>query len=80
MKLVQINNSINDHGDNVELRLNQSIEYLKDNVVANVVIVMIGSDGSVIDSWANKSDPYMMLGAIESIKADFMNSCIKPRD
>jgi hypothetical protein len=83
MKLVEIKNNTkaeNIHGDNVELRLNQAIEYLKDNIVTNVVVVMVGGDGSVIDSWANRTNPYVMLGALECIKFDFMNSCIEPRD
>ena len=80
MKLVEIKKNINSHGDNVELRLNQALEYLKETVVNNVIVVMVGDDGSVIDSWANKSDPYTMIGALESIKADFMYSCIEPRD
>ena len=83
MKLVEIKNNINvgnSHGDNVKLRLNETLEYLKDNVVNNIAIVMVKDDGSVIDSWANKTNPYVMLGAIESIKFDFMNSCIQLRD
>jgi hypothetical protein len=80
MKLVQINKNTNGHGDNVELRLTQAAEYLKESVVTNLLVVMIGIDGSVIDTWANRTDPYIMLGAIESIKADFMKSCIETRE
>ena len=67
------------NGDNVEQRIAELTEMLKANDVENIVIVAVKRDGSVIDCWANGSRPFVIVGALESVKLEFMNACIEQR-
>ena len=64
------------HGDNVEQRLQESIAHLGENSVSNFAIVMINKTGQVVDCWANSSEPFVLVGALESLKFDFMRKNI----
>lgn len=67
------------NGDNVEQRIAELTEMLKANDIENIVIVAVKHDGSVIDCWANGSCPFVIVGALESVKLEFMNACIEGR-
>jgi hypothetical protein len=60
--------------------LEEGMQYAKTHNVANAVIVMVGEDGTVMDCWATKRMVFQMVGGIESIKLEFMMSCIEGRD
>ncbi len=80
MRLVEIGNKPKVNGENVEEELNHAIEYAKENNILNMAIVMIGEDGSVLDCWANNNKPFVMVGALESLKMEFMKGCIEGRE
>ena len=65
----------NTTGENVLERLEQAVEYAKEHPVQNVVIVMVSETG-VVDAWANGSKPFHVVGALESVKREFMDKCI----
>ena len=66
-------------GDNVEQRITELTEMLKANDIENIVIVAVKTDGSVIDCWANGTRPFVIVGALESVKLEFMNACVEQR-
>ncbi|EOC0120656.1 hypothetical protein ACI0YO_003593 [Cronobacter sakazakii] len=37
------------------------------------------NDGSVLDCWHNGGRPYVMVGAMESLRLDFINANIERR-
>ena len=66
------------NGFNVNERVAELVELLKNNDVENVVIIATTTSG-IASSWANSSDPFTIIGAIEVLKLEFMNSNIEPR-
>lgn len=68
-----------ENGYNVEQRISELTEMLKANDIENIVIVAVKTDGSVIDCWANGTRPFVIVGALESVKLEFMNACIEQR-
>ncbi len=78
MKVVEFKNKIST-GDNVTLRLNEALEYVESNQVSNLIILMVCENGDVVDCWANSNKPFTIVGALESIKIEFMNNFIEKR-
>lgn len=66
------------NGFNVNERVAELVELLKNNDVENVVIIATTASG-IASSWANSSDPFAIIGALEVLKLEFMNSNIEPR-
>lgn len=66
------------NGFNVNERVAELVELLKNNDVENVVIIATTSSG-IASSWANSSDPYAIIGAIEVLKLEFLTANIEPR-
>ncbi|MDP1114637.1 hypothetical protein Q6270_26890, partial [Klebsiella pneumoniae] len=42
-------------------------------------LLMINNDGSVLVCWHNGGRPYVMVGALESLRLDFINANIERR-
>ena len=78
MKVVEFNKNI-DNGDMVIERLEEALEMAKKGNIENCIIVMATRDGTVVDCWANRNIPFRMIGALESIKLEFMTACIEKR-
>ncbi|SBZ23989.1 putative ABC transporter ATP-binding protein [Klebsiella pneumoniae] len=47
--------------------------------IAKLIELMINNDGSVLDCWHNGGRPYVMVGAMESLRLDFINANIERR-
>ena len=60
--------------------LSKCLEVANEENVENCVIIMTHKDGSISDCWANGKDPFVMVGAMEMVKKEFMNNLIEPRD
>lgn len=44
------------------------------------IVMMLDAPGSaIVDCWHSGGQPYIMLGAIESLKIDFLNAAIDRR-
>jgi hypothetical protein len=65
----------------VMTRLQEALEMARAGSVRSVAIVMMldAPDSSIVDCWHNGGQPYIMLGAIESLKVDFLNAAIDRR-
>ena len=64
-------------GKDVIQRLEEVLEMAKAGNIGNVIIISTLSDGNVMDGWANTSNPFVMIGALESTKREFMDMCIE---
>ena len=60
-------------------RLQESLKMAETGVISNCIIVMTGHDGTVVDCWANGSSPFTMVGALETVKKEFMDQIIESR-
>ncbi len=82
MKVVNINNtpSGQQSGENVIDRLETALAMAKDGHVKNCIVICALNDGDVADCWANGSDPFVMVGAIEAVKREFIDCCIEERE
>ena len=79
MKIVEFNKNISQNGDMVIERLEEALDMAKQGNIKNCIIVMATNDGAVVDCWANRNVPFLMTGALESIKLEFMTACIEKR-
>ena len=44
-----------------------------------MALILVARDGDILDCWHNGGRPYVMVGAIESLKADYLHACIERR-
>jgi len=68
-----------ENGENVQARLLEAQDMAARGGISNCIIIMTGTDGSVVDCWANKNSPYQVVGALEALKHEFINSSIEQR-
>lgn len=66
-------------GGNVIIRLEEALEMAKDGLIEDVFIVCTGTNKTVLRCWGNGCNPFLMLGAIESSKYDFMTENIEDK-
>lgn len=79
IKMKQPNKHIEASGFEVIERLEEALAMAKDGLVSNVIVLAVLNDGGVMDCWANNNSPFVMVGGLESIKKEFMDSCIEGR-
>ncbi len=60
-------------------RLYEAIDMAKQGGIDSCAIVMVMHDGAVVDAWANGNHPFTMVGALETLKFDYMDSQIERR-
>jgi len=72
--------SINSSDPRVIRTLNNCLKVANEENVENCVVIMTHKDGSISDCWANGKDPFVMVGALEMVKREFMDSLIESRD
>ncbi len=66
--------------DRLIVMLEDALERAKAGELKGVAIISIMSDGCVLDGWSSGDySRYAMLGGIESLKLDFMNTEIERR-
>ncbi len=77
-KVVSINKNDRSSDDVIE-RLEQALQMARDGGIDNCAVIMTCTNGNVIDCWANNNHSFLMVGAMESLKKDFMNRNIESR-
>ncbi len=65
--------------DNVIIRLREALEMAEEGQIESCAVILVGNDGLVMDCWANNGSPFVMVGAIDALKFDFMNEHIERR-
>ncbi|WP_312453267.1 hypothetical protein [Pseudescherichia sp.] len=67
--------------DNAEVirLLTDALEHARKGSCHSVALLLIDSDGNALDCWHNGGRPYVLVGALESLKMDFINVNIERR-
>ena len=60
-------------------RVNDCIDFVNEQAIDSCAIVLISKSGEILDCWANGHRPYVMLGALEALKADYLDASIERR-
>lgn len=60
-------------------KLEEALAFARAGEYISVALILVARDGDILDSWHNGGRPYLMVGAIESLKADYLNACIERR-
>lgn len=81
LKIVELKPSKEADNNNVEVirPLEEALQYAREGKIQSLALLMINNDGSVLDCWHNGGRPYAMVGAMESLRLDFINANIERR-
>lgn len=83
LKLVNLNARKNadleHHRTEVVRLLEEALQAAKEGSYRSMAVLLIKDDGSVLDALHSGGLPYVMVGAIESLKCDFINLQIERR-
>ena len=60
-------------------RISEAMDMAKEGGIDSCIIIMVTHEGCVVDAWANGTQPFVMVGAIEALKFDYINSQIEQR-
>ena len=79
-ELTVIQNERKTHSDPIVItRLEEALEMAKQGSIMNCALVLVATDGQVLDCWASGDRSFEMVGALESLKLDFMLSNMEMR-
>ncbi|WP_312268055.1 hypothetical protein [Pseudescherichia sp.] len=59
--------------------LTDALEHVRKGSCHSVALLLIDGDGNALDCWHNGGRPYVLVGALESLKLDFINANIERR-
>ena len=65
--------------DQVIRLLKQALERAENGGCHSVAVILLEDEGNAIDCWHNGGRPYVMVGAMESLKTDFIHAHIVRR-
>ncbi len=70
LKIVELKPSKETDNNNVEVirLLEDALQYAREGKSQSPALLMINNDGSVLDCWHNGGRPYVMVGAMESLR------------
>ncbi|MFG6076989.1 hypothetical protein [Erwinia sp. OPT-41] len=60
-------------------RLEEILKHVREGHFQTFAAVLISVEGDVMDCWHNGGKPYAMVGALESLKTDYIQACIERR-
>ena len=78
LKVVQIEQN-HKSDENVVERIEEALALAKEGRVSNFIGIFVLKSGDTMDCWANGNNPVTMVGALESVKREFMDACIEKR-
>ena len=67
------------HRTEVIRLLEEALQAAREGNYRSMAVLLIKDDGAVLDAWHSGGLPYVMVGAIESLKCDFINLQIERR-
>lgn len=81
LKVVPFQKSEKKSADNSEVirLLKQALEYAESEDCHSIAIMLLDDAGNAIDCWHSGGRPYVMVGAMESLKTDFIHAHIERR-
>ncbi|HCL6635059.1 TPA: hypothetical protein N2Q63_004703 [Citrobacter freundii] len=59
--------------------LEEALQMAREGSCHSLAVIMLSNDGGAIDCWHSGGRPYVMVGAIEALKTDFIHSNIEGR-
>mgnify|MGYP004718357265 CR=1 FL=1 len=60
-------------------KLEEALALARKDDFTSVALILVARHGDIRDGWHDGGRPYVMVGAIESLKADYLNACIERR-
>lgn len=81
LKIVPFTKKSETSTDNAEVirLLSEALEHARNGTCHSMALLLIDSDGNALDCWHNGGRPYFIVGALESLKLDFINANIERR-
>lgn len=79
IKVIETKSCVTDEGELVITRLQEALAMARDGQLVSVAIAGITDDGDIVSCWANSIQPFAMVGAIESLKIDYIEASIERR-
>lgn len=81
LKVVEFKrNEKTEHNQSEVIRLlEEALSHAKNEGCVSLALLMICGDGNVVDCYHNGGRPYVMVGAIEALKQDFISAQIESR-
>ncbi|MFK0369685.1 MULTISPECIES: hypothetical protein [Enterobacter] len=73
------NADLEHHRTEVIRLLEEALQAAKEGNYRSMAVLLINDSGEVLDAWHSGGLPYVMLGAMESLKCDFINLQIERR-
>ncbi|ELY3543837.1 hypothetical protein SMX40_001666 [Cronobacter turicensis] len=67
------------HRSEVIRLLEDALQAAKEGNYRSMAVLLIDDNGTVLDAWHSGGLPYVMVGAMESLKCDFINLQIERR-
>ena len=55
-------------------RLEEALAMAKEGNISSCVVIMVSHNGDVVDCWAEGGKPFVIVGALESLKLRFYAS------
>lgn len=65
--------------DQVIRLLKQALTHAENGGCHSVAVILFDDEGNAIDCWHNGGRPYVMVGAMESLKTEFIHTHIERR-
>ena len=59
--------------------LEEALQMARNGNCHSLAVIMLSNDGGAIDCWHSGGRPFVMVGAIEALKADFIRTSIEAR-
>lgn len=75
--VVELNTIEKFSGENVVERIREVLEMAEAGEISNILILGTTTDGAVLSTVANNSDPFQMIGQMEVVKNRFINFSIE---
>lgn len=81
LKEVPFSGNVQSGHDNQEVvrLLEEALQMARQGRCHSLAVIMLSNDGGAIDCWHSGGRPYLMVGAIEALKADFIRTNIEAR-
>lgn len=81
LKVVPFTSKAQSGHDSLEVirLLEEALQMARNGNCHSLAVIMLSNDGGAIDCWHNGGRPYVMMGAIEALKADFIRTSIEAR-
>jgi hypothetical protein len=79
LKVVPMSSHADANNLEVIRRLDEAAALAREGHCHSLALVMLDAEGNCIDGWHNGGRPFVMIGALEALKQEFIAATIEPR-